>query len=68
MKKRKIKLVGRLIRHFFEGEAVGRKMRGSPKGRYLDDLLMVMGVETYQELKQDSSKKIFLVVSTRSSL
>lgn len=55
--KRKVKLIGHLIRHnqfignIFEGRLLGRRSRGRPRTSYFRDLQNIMRVNTYGQMK-----------------
>jgi len=56
---RKIKWIGRLIRHdndflnnIFEGRIIGRRPRGRPRANCFDDTKEKMGALSYQQLKE----------------
>lgn len=55
--KRKVKLIGHLIRHnqfignIFEGRLLGRRSRGRPRTSYFRDLQNIMRANTYAQMK-----------------
>lgn len=55
--KRKVKLIGHLIRHsdfmknIFEGRIQGRRSRGRPRSSYFQDVMNIMNVNSYSTMK-----------------
>ena len=56
--RRKVKLVGHLLRHnnfitnIIEGKVAGRRPRGRPRKSYLEDIYHLMGCTSYHQLKR----------------
>lgn len=63
MGKRKIKFIGHVIRHntFFvnilEGKVLGKKGRGRPRTKYLEDIKKRIGCDNYMELKRTANDR-----------
>lgn len=63
IEKRKIKLVGHIIRHnnfinnIFEGKIQGKIPRGRPRKKYFDDIQKSMNCATFEEMKRAAADR-----------